>query len=161
DSQTVPAKFSERNAALDRLPTMAAPLKLSDEQRRKILATIRAGNAPVANVNTSVAEQLPSDVEIRDIPDAIARDFPEVNTLKYARGGARPLWAAPHTPTAAAKHRGGGRARAARPPRHPTAACAPSPAPPGSAAAGRAPPPPHSASSGESPPRSSCQACRS
>jgi len=91
DSQTVPAKFSERNAALDRLPTMAAPLRLSDEQRRKILATIRAGNAPVANVNTSVAEQLPSDVEIRDIPDAVARDLPEVNTLKYARAGDRVL----------------------------------------------------------------------
>src|SRR5262249_5954695 len=91
DSQTVPAKFSERNAALDKLPTMAAPLRLSDEQRKKILATIRAGNAPVANVNTSVAEQLPSEVEIRDIPDAVVRDFPEVNSLKYARGGDRVL----------------------------------------------------------------------
>ena len=38
DSQTVPAKFSERNARVDKLPIMARPLGLSDQQRRRILA---------------------------------------------------------------------------------------------------------------------------
>jgi hypothetical protein len=33
DSQTVPAKFSERNDKIDKLPIMAMPLGLSDEQR--------------------------------------------------------------------------------------------------------------------------------
>src|SRR5262245_8862806 len=33
DSQTVPAKFSTRNATIDKLPTMAAQLSLNDEQR--------------------------------------------------------------------------------------------------------------------------------
>ena len=42
DSQTVPAKFSEGNAALDKRPIMAFPLTLSDEQKQKLVAAIRA-----------------------------------------------------------------------------------------------------------------------
>jgi hypothetical protein len=34
--QTLPAKFSKRNDTLDRLPTMAVPYRLSDEQRRQV-----------------------------------------------------------------------------------------------------------------------------
>ena len=47
DSQTVPAKFSERNDKIDKLPIMAMPLGLSDEQRRAILDSVKQANQPV------------------------------------------------------------------------------------------------------------------
>src|SRR4029079_670385 len=43
DSQTVPAKFSKRNDAIDRVPIMAMPaLGLSDEQKKAIAASVKA-----------------------------------------------------------------------------------------------------------------------
>ena len=49
DSQTVPAKFSERNNALDELPTMAFPLPLTDDQRQRIRDAV--SKTPVANAD--------------------------------------------------------------------------------------------------------------
>jgi hypothetical protein len=44
--QTVPAKFSKRNDVLDRVPTMAWPLPLSDQQRKQIYDAVMADNSP-------------------------------------------------------------------------------------------------------------------
>jgi len=91
DSQTAPAKFSERNAALDKLPTMATALQLNDEQRKKIAAVLRSGNAPAATVDTTIAEQLPSQIEMVDLPDTLKTEIPDVNKLKYVHAGDRIL----------------------------------------------------------------------
>jgi hypothetical protein len=91
DSQTVPSKFSERNATLDKLPTIAAPLWLNDEQRRRIAATLRAGGGPTASVDTPFAGQIPQNVEMLELPDGIKRDIPDVNKLKYVRADDRIL----------------------------------------------------------------------
>jgi hypothetical protein len=91
DSQTEPAKFSARNAALDKLPIMSFALWLTDEQRRKIAATLGIGNAPGAAIETTVAQQLPPDVEMLELPDALKRDVPDLNKLNYARAGDRIL----------------------------------------------------------------------
>jgi hypothetical protein len=40
ESQTEPAKFSERNARIDAMPIMAYPLGLSDEQKQRIVESI-------------------------------------------------------------------------------------------------------------------------
>ena len=69
DSQTVPAKFSERNNALDELPTMAFPLPLTDEQRQRIRAAV--SKVPVESANARPAELLPSGVNVRELPDQI------------------------------------------------------------------------------------------
>jgi hypothetical protein len=45
--QTLPAKFSKRNDTLDRLPTMAVPYRLNDEQRRRLIEA--ASKAPVVD----------------------------------------------------------------------------------------------------------------
>ncbi|HEY1474713.1 MAG TPA: hypothetical protein VGF53_11590 [Pseudolabrys sp.] len=47
--QTMPAKFSQRNDVLDRVPTMAWPLVLSDEERQRIYQAAMADNAPAAS----------------------------------------------------------------------------------------------------------------
>ena len=44
--QTIPAKFSKRNDILDRVPTMAIPLPLTDEQLKQIYDAVMAENSP-------------------------------------------------------------------------------------------------------------------
>ncbi len=85
DSQTVPAKFSKRNNALDELPTMAFPLKLTDAQRQQIRDAVSKANAPAANASLQPADVLPSGVEMRELPDQIAAEIPAVRNLGYVR----------------------------------------------------------------------------
>jgi hypothetical protein len=91
DSQTVPAKYSARNAALDKLPIIAQPLWLNDEQRQKIAATLRGSGAPKTAVDTPYAQQIPPNIEMRDLPDGLKREIPDVQTLKYVDAGERIL----------------------------------------------------------------------
>lgn len=93
DSQTVPAKFSERNNALDELPTMAFPLPLTDDQRQRIRDAV--SKTPVANATTRSAELLPSDVEVRALPDQVTAEVPAVRNLSYVRTSAGVLLISP------------------------------------------------------------------
>jgi hypothetical protein len=81
DSQTVPAKFSERNDRLDELPIMAFPLKLSDDQKHRIRATV--GTAPVADTRARPADRLPPSIELRALPEQIRKDIPLVANLGF------------------------------------------------------------------------------
>ena len=47
-TQTMPAKFSQRNDVLDRVPTTAWPLPLNEEQRRQIFNSVMADSSPPA-----------------------------------------------------------------------------------------------------------------
>jgi hypothetical protein len=84
DGETVPAKWSERNAALDKVPTMAMPLPLSDEQKRRIYNTVSAANKPVAHVAAHPTHFLPASVELFELPAEVA-NIPGVRDLKYVR----------------------------------------------------------------------------
>jgi hypothetical protein len=81
DSQTVPAKFSERNAALDKLPTMAQSLALTEAQRKTILASVRATNAPVEQRDAKLSEALPAMVEAHEFSPAIKSEIPTLTNL--------------------------------------------------------------------------------
>ena len=84
DSQTIPAKFSKRNDALDRTPTMAMAVQgLSDDQKRSIVDAVRAANAPVQSTSAKPAEELPINITTQDLP-ASAND-PALAKLKYVR----------------------------------------------------------------------------
>jgi hypothetical protein len=87
DSETVPAKFSANNAALDKLPIVA--VRLTDEQRKKIATTLNTGNASVGAIDATVSQKLPLDVEMLELPDALKREIPSVSKLKYVRAGDR------------------------------------------------------------------------
>jgi hypothetical protein len=93
DSQTVPAKFSRRNADLDTLPIMASPLPLSEEQKRRLLADIRAANPPAAKIEPKLTEELAVDVELRELP--LSANEMGVGNLKYIRAGDRVFLVAP------------------------------------------------------------------
>jgi hypothetical protein len=83
DSQTVPAKFSDRNARLDALPSMAFPLKLSDEQKHRIRAAVEP--APAIRTRVEPADQLPRTIELRALPAELRKDIPIVANLGFVR----------------------------------------------------------------------------
>jgi|KBSMisStaDraftv2_1062788.scaffolds.fasta_scaffold89862_3 hypothetical protein len=68
DSQTVPAKFSQRNDALDHMPIMAmGALALTDEQKKAIVAGVKLANRPVQSTAAKPAEELPWTVTVHDL----------------------------------------------------------------------------------------------
>ncbi len=85
DSQTVPAKFSQRNAALDALPTMAQPLPLTDQQKQQIFAAVSKSNAPVATTAAKPADQLPMSVALNDLPADAAQQVPWAKDYKFVK----------------------------------------------------------------------------
>jgi hypothetical protein len=85
DSQTVPAKYSPRNAELDELPTMAFPLPLTNEQKQQIFAALSKSNAPVANLTAKPADQLPSSVALNDMPADATQQVPWVKDFKFVK----------------------------------------------------------------------------
>jgi hypothetical protein len=90
DSQTVPAKFSKRNDAIDRVPIMAMPvLGLSNDQKRSILASVRAANTPVQSTNAQPAEELPWNVTVHDL--GISANDPALARIKVVRAQDRVL----------------------------------------------------------------------
>jgi hypothetical protein len=93
DSQTVPSKFSERNAALDALPTMAFPLPLTDEQRKQIREAV--SKAPVENATARSAERLPSGINVRELPPQVADQMPAIRNLGYVRTADKVLLVSP------------------------------------------------------------------
>ncbi len=93
DSQTVPAKFSKRNDAIDHVAIMAMPLGLSDAQKRTIVDAVRAGQAPVVTTAAKPAQELAWDVVVQDMP-ASAND-PAFAKLKYVRAQDRILLVEP------------------------------------------------------------------
>ena len=93
DSQTVPAKYSERNNALDALPTMAFPLPLTDEQRQRIRAAV--SKAPAESANTGLAELLPSDINVRELPRDLTQGIPATGNLGYVRTSDKILLVSP------------------------------------------------------------------
>jgi hypothetical protein len=93
DSQTVPSIISERNAALDALPTMAYPLPLDDAQRQRIRAA--ASDAPVVQTNVHPADEMPSAIEVRLLPDQLTAEIPAVRNLGFVRASDRLLLVLP------------------------------------------------------------------
>jgi hypothetical protein len=83
DSQTVPAKFSERNDRIDKLPIMAMSLGLTDAQRRAILDSVKQAGQPVQTTSAKPSEELPANIVVHDL--GVSANIPEVARLKYVR----------------------------------------------------------------------------
>jgi hypothetical protein len=85
DSQTVPAKFSERNARLDATPIMAMPLGLTDEQKQKILASVKS--MPVKQISAKPADLLPVTTEVSELPADVKQAVPMMSDIGIIRTG--------------------------------------------------------------------------
>jgi hypothetical protein len=85
DTQTVPAKFSARNDAIDKTPIVAMPIGLSDVQKMRILQTVRAANAPIQKVDAKVTSPLPSNIPLFDLPANVKAEIPNLKDIKFVR----------------------------------------------------------------------------
>jgi hypothetical protein len=85
DGPTVPAKFSERNAALDKAPTMARPLPLTEEEKKRIYASVAQTAPAQASDAVQPAHVLPNDVALHELPKNITQEIPAVSELHYAK----------------------------------------------------------------------------
>ncbi len=97
DSQTVPAKFSQKNAADDELITVAYTFKmLTDEQRRAIYASLKDQPAGSA-FNADIGVELPPAIELRAVPDELIARVPQTQGYEYAVASNRVLLVSPPT----------------------------------------------------------------
>ncbi|HVV62446.1 MAG TPA: hypothetical protein VHD14_11890 [Pseudolabrys sp.] len=87
--QTVPAKYSKNNDTLDRVPFMAWPLGLTDEQRQRVYQAVMAdkGSPAPDSAHLAPANELPIPVALNDmhpLPPSIG-NVERVQGLKYVK----------------------------------------------------------------------------
>lgn len=92
---TVPSKFSAKNAADDKLITLAYTFKLlTDEQRRAIYDGLKGQPAGPA-FNADVGVELPLSVELRPVPNDVAARVQQTGDYRYAVAADRVLMVSP------------------------------------------------------------------
>ena len=84
NTSTVPAKFSAKNAADDKLITIAYTfMTLTDDERRAIYQSLKdqaAGSAFAADIGT----KLPPGIGLRPVPEELAARMPQTRDYRYA-----------------------------------------------------------------------------
>ena len=90
NTDTVPAKFSARNATDDELITIAYTFKtLTDEERRAIYQALKG--QPAAAFNADVGTEVPPGVELHLVPNEVAARVPQTRGYRYVVGNDRVL----------------------------------------------------------------------
>src|SRR5262245_26223071 len=90
NTDTVPAKFSAKNAADDKLITIAYTFKtLTDEERRAIYQALKG--QPTAAFNADVGTEVPPGVELHPVPSEVAARVPQTLGYRYVVGNDRVL----------------------------------------------------------------------
>ena len=88
-TQTMPAKFSQRNDVLDRVPTTAWPLPLNEEQRRQIFNSVMADGSPpaagAAALKPGSSLSFEQMLDLHPLPGAVA-DMDALHGLQYVKG---------------------------------------------------------------------------
>jgi hypothetical protein len=84
NADTVPAKFSAKNAADDKLTTIAYTFKtLTDEECRAIYQSLKDQPASSA-FDADIGTKLPPGIELRPVPEEIAARVPQTRDYRYA-----------------------------------------------------------------------------
>lgn len=97
ESDTVPAKFSTRNAADDQLITVAYTFKtLTADQRRAIYQALKDQAAGLA-FNADIGTELPLAVDLRAVPDQLIASVPQTRDYRYTVADNRVLLVSPTT----------------------------------------------------------------
>jgi hypothetical protein len=97
NTDTVPAKFSEKNADDDKLITVAYTFKtLTPEDRRAIYQALK--DRPGAKtLNAGVGTELPLAIELRAVPDEVGARVPQTKGYQYVVTGSEVLLVSPPT----------------------------------------------------------------
>jgi hypothetical protein len=91
NTDTVPAKFSKKNAADDELITVAYTFKtLTDDERRAVYEALKGQPAGSA-FNADVGTELPPGIELRPVPNELAARVPQTKDYSYAVANDRVL----------------------------------------------------------------------
>lgn len=99
--QTMPSTLSQRNDVLDRVPTMALPMPLSDADRKRIFDTVMADKAQAtAGADALIpASLVPTDIalnSIQPLPESL-RGIAAIDGLAYVKGESKVLLVRPAT----------------------------------------------------------------
>lgn len=93
DGQTVPSKYSARNANIDKLSIVSLQLfYLTDAQRHEIYGLLHTGPGGLAlsPAYAMVGAEIPAHIALRDVkptPDSVAAKFPELRGTGYLPEG--------------------------------------------------------------------------
>src|SRR5262245_40570732 len=101
--ETIPAKFSQRNDILDRVPIMAWPLPLTDQQRKQVYDVVMADQSqPMADADAlKPASELSTDQALngmRPLPESV-RGIEGLGKLQYVKASNKVLLVEPSTRT--------------------------------------------------------------
>jgi hypothetical protein len=83
DTETTPAKFSQRNDTLDHMPTMARGPALTDAQRKLIVDAVKPGAGAPARFAAAPAMTLPPGYEMQAWPQDVLGQVPDLRDTKY------------------------------------------------------------------------------
>jgi len=89
DSQTVPSKYSARNAEIDALPIVALRLRgLADAQKSEIHEKLHRGpgGPALSPAYAMVGAEIPADIALRDLqptPESLTTKLPELRGSSY------------------------------------------------------------------------------
>ena len=101
NTDTVPAKFSAKNDADDKLITVAYTFKeLTDEQRRAIYDAVKGRPQGTTGAGTSgtsydVGAELPASVDVMPFPPEVTAAIPQTEKYRYTVSGNRVLLVSP------------------------------------------------------------------
>jgi hypothetical protein len=85
ESQTVPAKFSAKNDADDKLSTWSYTFRhLSDEQRRSIYQAVSKGGPAAPDATATPGIHVPPSVKLEPLPSKLTGEIPETKDYSYA-----------------------------------------------------------------------------
>jgi hypothetical protein len=83
--QTMPAKFSAENDALDKMPIMGHPLPLTEAQKRMVYDILAASEAETRGITVGPANALPVDVAIHGLPEKLTDQVPALKGYKFVK----------------------------------------------------------------------------
>jgi hypothetical protein len=97
DTDTVPSKFSEKNAADDRLLTVAYTFKLLSPEERSAIYQRLKGQPGGSAVKVDIGTKVPLTIEMRVVPDELILRVPQTRGYYYTVAGNEVLLVSPLT----------------------------------------------------------------
>jgi hypothetical protein len=97
DTATTPSKFSEKNAADDKLSTFAYTFKLLSREERSAIYQALKGQSGGSAVKANIGTKLPPGIELRAVPDQLIARVPQTRGYHYTVAGNAVLLVSPLT----------------------------------------------------------------
>jgi hypothetical protein len=97
DTDTTPSKFSEKNAADDKLSTLAYAFKLLSREERSAIYQALKGQPGGRALKADIGTKLPLGIELRAVPDELTVRVPQTRGYHYTVAGNEVLLISPLT----------------------------------------------------------------